>query len=515
MTTLAGEIEWIGHADYADNAVVARNLVAGRGYSVDYVMQFYRDYPPTIRHPADVWPLLQPTLIALAFWVAGVSTFAAKLPNIVAMIGLLAGTAWLGDRLCGRPAGLLAAAGLALHPWFFQNALFPVNDVPFSLLFLLAVGLIDVLDGPEAKAWTIRRATAGYALLGLLGGLLVLCKPSGLLLLAGLAAWWLWRRRPGTGRGRPDWRGPQAAVLVAGILVAPLVGRNLLTFGTPFYSLQAFDAWVIKWEPFENIYRLWPDGPPRAGRLLSFGVDRIAGAVVQEFVKFGRDLAAGNFVEWPLLLAAALAPVVGGGRVRRPLGALLAATLPYGLFVQVYWHYELRYYAFLIPWLAILATGAVLALVRRGWRSGPAAAAGLAGALALVVLLPLAPPRLDALAAATARLTPPAGDVVVGEWLAANTPPEAVVMTRVPWQISWHSERRAVMIPLAPAEEILAVARRYGVGYLVADRPNDASIRRPALAPLYAGRETLGFAKLKEFRNDRGDLFAVVYRLPP
>ena len=35
-----------------------------------------------------------------------------------------------------------------------------------------------------------------------------------------------------------------------------------------------------------------------------------------------------------------------------------------------------------------------------------------------------------------------------------------------------------------------------------------------ALAPLYDGREALGFTKLQEFRNDRGTLNAVVYRLP-
>ncbi|MFN8513407.1 MAG: hypothetical protein U0841_12620 [Chloroflexia bacterium] len=39
----------------ADNAVVARNLVQGQGFSVDYVAQFYRDWP-TLRHPAETWP---------------------------------------------------------------------------------------------------------------------------------------------------------------------------------------------------------------------------------------------------------------------------------------------------------------------------------------------------------------------------------------------------------------------------------------------------------------------------
>lgn len=40
-------LPYVGHADYADNAVVARNLIAGRGWVVDYVSQFYTIIPTT------------------------------------------------------------------------------------------------------------------------------------------------------------------------------------------------------------------------------------------------------------------------------------------------------------------------------------------------------------------------------------------------------------------------------------------------------------------------------------
>ena len=70
------------------------------------------------------------------------------------------------------------------------------------------------------------------------------------------------------------------------------------------------------------------------------------------------------------------------------------------------------------------------------------------------------------------------------------------------------------MIPLAPAEGIAATIRQYGVDYVLVDRLNQAAIRRDALAPLYDGREALGFAKVQEFRNERGERYATLYAVP-
>jgi hypothetical protein len=87
-------------------------------------------------------------------------------------------------------------------------------------------------------------------------------------------------------------------------------------------------------------------------------------------------------------------------------------------------------------------------------------------------------------------------------------------MTRVPWQITWHSGRRTVMIPLAPLEGIEATIRRYGVDYLLVDRFGQAAIRRAALQPLYEGREAFGFVAVQEFRNQQGVRYATLYRVP-
>jgi hypothetical protein len=514
MTALAARIEWIGHADYADNAVVARNLVNGRGYTVDYVAQFYRDYPPTISHPADVWPILQPTLIAGSFLLFGVNTFAAKLPNIAIMCGLLAATAWVGRRLFGWAAGLAAAGLLALDGFFFEGTLFPLNDLAFALGALLLVGLAARLSEVEAAGG--RRLAPWYVGLGMCAGLLFASKPSGALLALGVAGWWLWQRRPGGPLRWPGWRWVAIGVGATLLVAAPVVGRNLATFGAPFFSTEMYDAWVAKWEPpDENIYRLMANDLPHPRRLVGFGFDRVTEAVALQFRKLGNDLAGGALIEPALLILAGVGLAIGGAAVRRTIGALAWGVAPYALFVLVYWHYEERYFVFLLPWIGILACGAVATLLAWVFERGNAGQQRVAvGLVALGVALIVLPRAQFMVNQATSRLLPTAGDVVIGEWLAEHTPPEAVVMTRVPWQIAWHSGRRAVMIPLAPIDGIAATIQRYGVDYLLVGNPNQTAIRREALAPLYEGRETLGFTRVQEFRNERGERYATLYAVP-
>ena len=55
-------------------------------------------------------------------------------------------------------------------------------------------------------------------------------------------------------------------------------------------------------------------------------------------------------------------------------------------------------------------------------------------------------------------------------WLKANTAPGDVMMTRVPWQLNWHSDRPAVMVPYTPNRTtFFQLARYYKARYLVMD----------------------------------------------
>ncbi len=531
---------WINHADYADNAVVARNLVRGNGFAVDYVSQFYRDWP-TVRHPADTWPPLQPLMIALSFALFGVSVGVAKLPNLLIMLGLLWLVFRVGRWLWSPRVGLLAALFVAADPDLLQGVVYPLNDTAFTLLSFgcivllmkLAAGKSSVVGRQSSEATAEEPSSTNYglrttdsspaphdsrltthALLGLLGGLLILSKPSGAIILAGGGLWVVWRGWRG-GALRPTLVGGALAAGIALLVWLPWGVRNLLTFGQPFYSTESFDAWILMYRPWENIYAAYagrlPLPHPRL--LVGYGFDTVTGKVWQQFSEAWKSLRAGQIFPLTIIPLALLGLLAARGqRQLAILGALGAAALLYGLFVLGYWHYEARYALFLIPWGALFGAAGFWWLHDRlaAWR-GNGALAGLAavGVLALV----LAPQWAQLHDDWSADLRTP-NSVVMAEWVASNTPPDAVIMSRNPWELSFHGDRRSVMIPYDTLPVIRQIAAQYGVGYLQLDHLTDPGYRRADLGPLYDGPdEWNGFRKVYDRRSKDGEGL-LIYTFP-
>ncbi len=559
---------WINHADYADNAVVARNLVRGNGFTVDYVAQFYRDWP-TVRHPADTWPPLQPLMIALSFALFGVSVGVAKLPNLLIMLGLLWLVFRVGRWIWSPRVGLLAALLVALDPDLLQGVVYPLNDTAFTLLSFGCIVLLmkSAVSGRRSAEETAGETagetavdsqrlaegdepiTAGappstdhgprttdppltthdsrlttllpWLLLGVLGGLLILCKPSGALILVGSGAWALWRGWR-DGALRPTIVGGALAAGVATLVWLPWGVRNTITFGIPFYSTESFDAWILIYRPWENIYAAYaghlPLPHPRL--LVGYGFDTVTGKIGRQFADAWKGLRAGEIVPLTVMPLAILGLLVARGQ--RQFALLLAlgsAVLLYALFVLGYWHYESRYALFLIPWGALFGAAGFWWTHDRlaAWR-GNGALAGLAavGVLALMLNSPWDEnsqwKRLQDDWSTDLR-TP--NSVTMAGWVGANTPPDAVIMSRNPWELSFHSDRRSVMIPYDTLPVIRQIAAQYGVGYLQLDHLTDPGYRRADLGPLYDGPdEWNGFRKVYDRRSKDGEGL-LIYTFPP
>jgi hypothetical protein len=163
---------------------------------------------------------------------------------------------------------------------------------------------------------------------------------------------------------------------------------------------------------------------------------------------------------------------------RRLLALLVVSFIPYTLFLILYWHAnEERYFVMLLPWLALLAGDAL-------WRGYDRVAAigdgrwtpvGLAMVVtALVLVIQPSWPDIAQKVRAEPKLI--AADIDAYTWLRAHSQPDDVVMTRLPWQFNWQTERPALMVPNTTDPQIfLRLARYYNVRYLVLDsaqRPN-------------------------------------------
>ncbi|MBF6613216.1 MAG: glycosyltransferase family 39 protein [Chloroflexi bacterium] len=513
------QVAAIGHADYAENAVIARNVVEGRGFVVDYVAQFYKDYPG-ITHPAETWPLLQPLLITPFFMVFGPQTWAAKLPNLVIMLGLAWAIYALSSRLFDRRVGLLAGVLALTHPYFFNAVLYPINDLPFTALFFAFVWLLS--------RSVLHNSTLTLALTGVVAGLLIWSKPSGAALIAGVVLWLLWRwlrQWPGR-RTKAESALPWRWLFVAGgaalIVLLPLVIRNLLDFKVPFFSTESLDVAILRYWPrhdAEDIYKVYAGGELPALRWIiggKFGYENLFNAIIDNVKAVWLqgvlgEPGTGEYVFGLLPLCGALVGLAAlPQRARGLLGMVGVGLGVYTLFVLLYWHYEGRYFQVVVPWLYMLLGWAVFWVwdrIRQGWPGREGRGWGLL-VLPVAVVGLLSPSVRAIVEEAQGDIVTP-GFVTGMQWLKANSSPQDVVMTRDPWELNWQTERKAVMIPNEDLQTIERIAKQYGVtmlqlggpgdGINVRNCPADASAgsfptgSRPALGALYCGVERPGY----------------------
>lgn len=565
LTWLMSTLPFVGHADYADNAVVARNLLRGRGYVVDYVTQFYRLIPGgSVTRPQETWPLLQPLLMLPTMALLGPTPFAVRLPNLLFLVTLTLLIYHIGARLWDRRVGLLAAILTLTNVLFFRLAIYATSDLALVVWSMAAFWLVyQAVEQRVENKERASQASSGirpflsnrWAWAGLFSGLMILQKPSSAILVFGMGLWvlgWTYARSAGEDRiarlrsWSARWVRPLLTWTALTILVVtPYLVRNLLVFGRPFFSTEAYDAWILyfrgtRGEAWEDIYKIYtPElggpGLPERSWILRWGYDLTLGKVAQQ----ARDawqffappkgvlLSTGNRDEFPHGVLGTWLMLLGLVTLRRRpralIGLIAAALVPYILFLVVYWHThdEPRYFVPFVPWLALLsAWGAcwlfdrIAAIDRGRW-------AGLGGLLvSLSLLLTVAPHwyQID-------RFLDPqsssywgkdwAADLEAYRWLRENTPPDAVVMTRVPWQLNFHADRGAVMIPNAGAPEIMRIARYYGADYLLV---NGSTTSLPesvgALKPLAQGNPGEGWVLEYTAHDQFQGADVYVYRFP-
>ena len=280
---------------------------------------------------------MPPLYFVLAWlWTRVAGTGEVGIRSLSALIGVctIPVAFWLGKRLAGERAGLIAAALVAFNPfliWFSQEAR------PYALLVLLTS--IATVFWLQAVTETDRRASLWW---GVFGGLALLAHYFAAFLLVPQAVVLLWRAR------REAWAG--LAVLAATALaLVPLVLaqrdsrvdwvgltplRERVTdvakhwvagpFGSPVDIVVALAALVFAAGVVLAVAR-----PPRQGALLVGGCAAVAAVLPVAVALIGPDYVFDRYLIAslvPLLAVAAL------GFARISTGGLVAATALAGLF---------------------------------------------------------------------------------------------------------------------------------------------------------------------------------------
>ncbi|NJO04317.1 MAG: glycosyltransferase family 39 protein [Chloroflexaceae bacterium] len=443
-----------------------------------------------------------------------------KLPNIIFNALLLLLLYRIGARLWDRRVGLLAALLTLTNHLFFTLTIYTTSDLPFVVFSAAAIYFLYRYVTTAAADAEQRGKVPPLAYLagsGVFTGLMMLQKPSGAMIALGMGIWLLisvfnWRALTAPEhRLSTTWHSLRRVVVLAGVwtaialvVLSPYLARNVALFGKPVYSTESYDAWVLGYrgdsgEAWHDIYRVYtPElggpGLPDRSWILRWGFDytyakfRTQVQALREYLVpawSGLPAAlAGEDGYLPLLsrneeknlltpagIWLAWIGMVAALRSRwRLLSLLLLAFAPYTVFLLTYWRTnEERYFLMVMPWLYLLAAWMIWAGYDRlsaiGQRRWSPLALILVGVVGTAIVQPSWGPIATKVQVEPQQWSP---DVQAYRWIEENVPPATVIMTRNPWQLNWHTERPAVMIPNTADKGLLfGLARHYEAEYLV------------------------------------------------
>ena len=497
LAFFASRFAGLTEATVLEQAQLARQLARGAGFSTNVFMPL--DLAQAPRPPAraaghdfrgaPLYPLLLSAivgphrtpdnllgLLSLGFWLATVAlTFAF---------------AW---RLFGRRTAGLATVLLVVNVPLLVEAIGGRETMAWTFLvglWLYVTYETSRLPGAATQRWWPVLSGALFGLCCMVSYLSLSLLVPALILLIMLAPEW----PPDFARGRASappqqptglpearrwppsrqaWRACLAFLAACLVVTAPWLIRNLVASGNPVFSLS---WWALATNtpshPGDTVLQ-WhaPTGPiayafGHAGemaRKFALGLSRLrdglfstADAYVVAIFLFGLLLGAGQ---------------EQAARLRTGLGLLLLAAVPTALGSG-----SPRVFAALVPLVTVFAAQFFLERLDRLYlrvRLSPGRYIRSTTMRSVVLYLGVGTagyPLLVAFAISPYQYYDPARPTPL-ETLKARIPQQATVLTNIPWQVAWYTDRRAALLPRRAAE-LDEIEQRLGrVDYLLLSPP--------------------------------------------
>jgi len=375
---------------------VARQLAAGNGFNVDFIWIFPEvggriPANPVLPIPSNAHWMPLASLVQVPFiWLLGPTGFASAVPFAFAGASA-APLAWLIARDAGAPGIVQVGAGIltALPALSFVYMVQPDN---FSLYQPLVAGSL-FLAGRG-----LRGRPGAFVGAGILAGIATLSRNDGLLVLAVLAAAWLWdrlrTRLPFGGQAPRPARVPVIAAIgsVVGfaLCVAPWYARQLATFGSLSPSTASGKVLFIRDIGEWNSITI----PATLDHLLGMGIGpllftRVGGLIAAAFIF---SVLVGVLVLVPFGLVGAWArrrdpafgPYFGYALLLFGFSALISAVhVPGGTFIHS--AVALAPHGYVLALWGIVVAVAWIAARRPGWNVRSASRVFVTGAVAFGV----------------------------------------------------------------------------------------------------------------------------------
>jgi 4-amino-4-deoxy-L-arabinose transferase-like glycosyltransferase len=199
---------------------------------------FNGTFPITERHPLYML-MLAPFAARTAefFWYA-------RVIDLVTGLAVLLSLAWMVARRYGNGAALVAGMMYALSSSLVVAASHVDNELQFTLCTLWVWWFLTDTARVTGVTDTPPASVTRWALAGVWLGLAMLAKSPAVLMGVAIVVAGLWYSRLRLATDRRLW----ALLVAAALLSSPLLVRNLIGYGTPFYEgVNSSIMWIDKW----------------------------------------------------------------------------------------------------------------------------------------------------------------------------------------------------------------------------------------------------------------------------
>lgn len=484
---------FIGHADTANNALVARNIAEGNGAVTDIVWILHGGGQPgqSVRRPEGYWSIYYSAILALFFKLFGANQQTLFLVSSLAKASIAALASYWVYRFTGQAfAATVCGLVMQITPQIEQHVR-GLPDIHLALFVFLSV---------SAMVWSINRESLlGSVVTGLFAGAAIGIKPSGLLLVGVVPLCML--------------LAPERNLLIrrltyfaAGLVCAlmPLAVHNYRAAGTLWWpdqhlvkSANLYRSVIGSWNA--SIYD--PTAPLNSVVFFSPEWWLVHFWRLRDFIL---AWSADEIV--PLwLLPFVFLLIADWIRKRRPghslctstddkfiLATILLMCGAVAVGLAAYMRY--RYYFFVAPMFWVLGFTMCTRLSRTL----------LLFAMTYSVIMGGYHYMREF------RTPPQTVNIDAYNTVDSLLPKDAIVMTQNPWQFAFHTRRRSVVLPYNDNSDVVqGVASRYDVKYLVVV---GHEIRHPGLQYLEEGVMPPYLEKIHQSDNEGDPLVIAKFR---
>ena len=463
----ASQIVNPGHGDPAYYLSLAKNLASGQGFVIDYIWHFLAPWQSLTHYANDFWMPLTSVIISIFLIVLGKSIFVALLPSIIFGMALAAVTYFYALRSGNSARIAFWSAILCLFaPVLFKYSLITDSSIYYALfatIVFLALAKADKKPGLILVA-------------SIFAGLAQLSRQDGVLLMLTVLIVIIFMPYE-----RPlKWKIFFGSLILYLATLSPYFITNIIYTGKPLVSKTYVAAFA---RTYDDIYSY--GGDLSLGSYLHWGLANIAlsklyaiySNIIAVFRSFGREifvipiLCLANliflrpfksqpFYIWP--------PIVFFGLVFIFYVFIATSTAQGGALF--------RTAMAMVPFTIILAVEFVIRYLNNKYISSIImlliVAAAIFGSVRFSSLMVTADKAMQN------ELTE-IGSIIRTE--GKNTQ-EPIIMTRNPWEVSYTTGLRSVMIPNNDLDTIYYVATKYHANYLLLPAP------RKALENIYDGQ---------------------------